>query len=49
VLLRGDIEARRKKTDDAVMIIDLGRAVDSSRFPFLGHHERLPPSDAAIV
>ncbi len=49
VLLRSDIEVRIKKSEDSVMIIDLGRAGDSSRFLFLGHHEKLPVSSAVIV
>ena len=48
-LMRADIESRMKQTEDSVMIIDLGAAGDSSRFLFLGHHERLPTSDATIV
>jgi CRISPR-associated protein Cas2 len=49
VLLRGDVQARMKTSEDSVMIIDLGRAGDSSRFLFLGHHEKLPASSAVIV
>ena len=49
VLLRGDIEVRIKPSEDSVMIIDLGRAGDSSKFLFLGHHETLPVSSAVIV
>jgi CRISPR-associated protein Cas2 len=49
VLMRGDVEARMKLSEDSVMIIDLGRPGDSSRFLFLGHHERLPTSSAVIV
>jgi CRISPR-associated protein Cas2 len=49
VTLRGDVEVRIKPSEDSVMIIDLGRAGDSSRFLFLGHHEKLPVSDAVIV
>lgn len=49
VLMRGDVEARMKQSEDSVMIIDLGRAGDSSRFLFLGHHERLPTPSAVIV
>lgn len=49
VSLRGDIEVRMKQSEDSVMIIDLGRAGDSSRFLFLGHHEKLPASSAVIV
>ncbi len=49
VSLRGDLEVRIRKSEDSVMIIDLGRAGDASRFLFLGHHERLPSKDAVIV
>lgn len=49
VLMRGDVEARMKTSEDSVMIIDLGRAGDSSRFLFLGHHEKLPTFSATIV
>ncbi len=49
VLMRGDVELRMKPSEDSVMIIDLGRAGDSSRFLFLGHHEKLPASSPVIV
>lgn len=49
ILMRTDIEARMKLTEDSVMVIDLGRAGDSTRFLFLGHHEKLPASAAIIV
>jgi hypothetical protein len=49
VLMRSDMETRMKPSEDSVMIIDLGRAGDSSRFLFLGHHEKLPASSATIV
>ena len=49
VALRSDLEVRIKQSVDSVMIIDLGRAGDSSRFLFLGHHEKLPTSSAVIV
>ena len=49
VLLRGDLEVRIRRSEDRVMIIDLGRAGDSSRFLFLGCHEKLPVSSAVIV
>jgi CRISPR-associated protein Cas2 len=48
-LMRADIESRMMHTEDSVMVIDLGAAGDSSRFLFLGHHEKLPVSDATIV
>lgn len=48
-LMRGDVEARMKLSEDSVMIVDLGAAGDSSRFLFLGQHERLPSSGAVIV
>ncbi len=49
ILMRTAIEARMKPSEDSVMIIDLGRAGDSTRFLFLGHHEKLPGSDAVII
>lgn len=49
VLMRGDIEDRMKPSEDSVMVIDLGRAGDSERFLFLGHHKKLPTSAAVIV
>ena len=45
----GDIEVRIRPSEDSVMIIDLGKAGDSGRFLFLGHHEKLPASGAVIV
>jgi CRISPR-associated protein Cas2 len=48
-LMRADIESRMKHTEDSVMIIDLGASGDSARFLFLGHHEKLPASNAIIV
>lgn len=49
VMMRSDIEARMKPAEDSVMVIDLGRPSDTSRFLFLGHHEKLPTPDAVIV
>jgi CRISPR-associated protein Cas2 len=49
IAMRGDIEALMKMSEDSVMVIDLGHANDSSRFLFLGHHEKLPSSSAVIV
>jgi len=49
VMMRGDVEHLMKMSEDSVMIIDVGAAGDSSRFLFLGHHEKLPSSDAVIV
>jgi CRISPR-associated protein Cas2 len=47
--MRADLESRMNRSEDSVMIIDLGTAGDSSRFLFLGHHERLPSSAAVII
>ena len=47
--MRGDVEARIKPSEDSVMIIDLGRPGDLSRFLFLGSHRPLPASSAVIV
>ncbi len=49
VLMRGDIEGLMKASEDSVMVIDLGQAGDSSRFLFLGHHEKLPASSPVII
>ena len=49
VVMRGDIETLMKVSEDGVMIVDLGAAGDSTRFLFLGHHEKLPSSNAVIV
>jgi CRISPR-associated protein Cas2 len=49
VLMRSDVEARMKRSEDSVMVIDLGHPQDRGRFLFLGHHERLPTTDAVIV
>ena len=47
--MRGEIEALMKSSEDSVMVIDLGSAGDSSRFLFLGHHEKLPSLRTVIV
>jgi CRISPR-associated protein Cas2 len=49
VLMRGDVETRMKFSEDSVMVVDLGLAGDSSRFLFLGQHDKLPSSSALIV
>ena len=38
-----------KRTEDSIMIIDLGVAGDRSRFLFLGHHEKLPAPNATVI
>jgi CRISPR-associated protein Cas2 len=49
VLMRGDVEQLMKMSEDSVMVVDVGAAGDTSRFLFLGYHEKLPSSDAVIV
>jgi CRISPR-associated protein Cas2 len=49
ILMRGDLEALMKLSEDSVMVVDLGVGGDSSRFLFLGQHERLPSVSAVIV
>lgn len=49
IIMRGDIEALMKSSEDSVMVIDLGYAGDSSRFLFLGQHEKLPSLRTVIV
>jgi CRISPR-associated protein Cas2 len=47
--MRSGLEARMKLTEDSVMVVDLGQAGDSSRFLFIGHHEKLPTSTAVVI
>jgi CRISPR-associated protein Cas2 len=47
--MRSDLESRMNQSEDSVMIVDLGSAGDSTRFLFLGHHEKLPSSSAVII
>jgi CRISPR-associated protein Cas2 len=49
VIMRDDLETRMKKTEDSVMVVDLGRPDDMSRFLFIGPHEPLPVADAVIL
>ena len=49
ILMRGDIESLMKVTEDSVMIVDLGATGDTSRFLFLGQHEKLPTPGAVVV
>jgi CRISPR-associated protein Cas2 len=49
ILMRGDIESLMKATEDSVMIVDLGATGDTSRFLFLGQHEKLPTPGAVVV
>ena len=45
----GSQRHRRVVRADSVMVINLGPAGDSSRFLFLGQHEKLPTSAAVVV
>ena len=49
IVMRGDIEALMKASEDSVMVVDLGSTTESTRFLFLGHHEKLPTQSAVIV
>jgi CRISPR-associated protein Cas2 len=49
ILMRGDLEALMHLSEDSVMVIDLGAGGDSSRFLFIGQHEKLPTVSAVIV
>jgi CRISPR-associated protein Cas2 len=49
ILMRGDIESLMKATEDSVMIVGLGATGDTSRFLFLGQHEKLPTPGAVVV
>lgn len=48
-LMRGELEVLMKLSEDSVMIIDLGAGGETSRFLFLGHHEKLPSGGAVVV
>jgi CRISPR-associated protein Cas2 len=48
-MMRGRVEAIMKHSEDSVMIVDLGDPEDSSRFLFLGPHERLPTAGAVVI
>jgi CRISPR-associated protein Cas2 len=49
VEMRAEVESRMKPSEDSVMVVDLGRTDDASRFLFLGQHEDLPDDQAIIV
>lgn len=49
VAMRVDIEARMKTSEDSVMVVDLGRPDDPTRFLFIGQHEELPHDEATVV
>lgn len=49
VAMRTDLEKRIKVSEDSVMVIDLGRTGDPSRFLFIGQHETMPRDEAIIV
>jgi len=49
VAMRVDVEARMKTSEDSVMVVDLGRPDDTTKFLFIGRHEELPNDDALIV
>ncbi len=49
VMLRTDIEAIIRVSEDSIMIVDLGPTDSVSRFVFLGRHEDLPDGNAVIL
>ncbi|MDA8320349.1 MAG: CRISPR-associated endonuclease Cas2 [Actinomycetota bacterium] len=49
VRMRGDLERRILHTVDSVMLIDLGRPEDVSRFTFIGYHQKLPVRGPTII
>lgn len=49
VRMRGDLEILIKHTEDSIMIIDLGRPEDVSRFSFIGYHQKLPVQGPTII
>jgi CRISPR-associated protein Cas2 len=49
VLMRRDLLALMNQSQDSVMIVDLGQPDDTSKFLFLGVHEKLPTAGVVIV
>jgi CRISPR-associated protein Cas2 len=51
IRLRGSLMSLMNQAEDSVMIIDLGSAGDTSRFQFLGAHdrERMPRAGAVVL
>lgn len=49
VAMRVDLETRIKPSEDSVMVIELGRVEDDSRFLFIGQREELPSGGATII
>lgn len=49
IALRRDVEKIIKSSEDSAILVDLGPALDSSRFVFLGTRGSLPASAAVIV
>jgi CRISPR-associated protein Cas2 len=49
IVMRADLETLMKQSEDSVMVIDLGPGGDTSRFLFLGHHEKLPSTHAVVL
>lgn len=43
------VEGSMKRSEDSVMVVDLGSPEEVSRFLFIGRREELPRSEAAIV
>jgi CRISPR-associated protein Cas2 len=49
VAMRSDVEDRMRLTEDSVMVVDLGRPDDTTKFLFIGHHDELPNDGPLIV
>lgn len=49
VAMRVDLEARIKPSEDSVMMADIGRPDDTTKFLFIGVHDDLPTDDAIII
>jgi hypothetical protein len=47
--MRVDVEGRIKLSEDSVMVVDIGRTDDTTKFLFIGVHEDLPHDDAIII
>lgn len=49
VAMRVDLESRMKVSEDSVMVVDIGRIDDTTKFLFIGVHEDLPDDGAIII
>jgi len=49
VEMQVELEIRMKPSEDSVLVVDLGRTDDATRFRFLGRHDPLPDGGPVVV